>query len=371
MTIRIVVGPPASGKTTYVQDHAEPDVLRVDYDALAVTLGSASPHVVNEPIRTAAGAAWHELVDGVLDNAWDAWIIHTHPSGEDIDNYVAAGAQFILIDPGIEQVLEQAEADGRTDETLDAIRAWYDDPPQLPDPQTPDTVGGDTADGAPDDTTDKEHKTVTGMLTKTIRADIKAADTGSENETRFEGYAAVFDNIDLGGDVIRKGAFAKALADRYSDGGAGIPVYWNHDTNDPFKNLGVTSKAYEDEHGLKVEGVIDTSTELGRQVAKLLKEGRVQQMSFAYAIEDGAWVDGAKRDDGGYEPGYYELRSLDLFEVSICPIGCNQQTEVSAKKAVLGLDADEQPTTTTQKNTCPGASPRRSLAARRLQLINL
>ncbi|MEE0653694.1 MAG: HK97 family phage prohead protease [Bifidobacterium criceti] len=371
MTIRIVVGPPASGKTTYVQDHAEPDVLRVDYDALATTLGSASPHVVNEPIRTAAGDAWHEIVDGVLDNAWDAWIIHTHPSEKEIGDYVAAGAEFILIDPGIEQVLEQAEADGRTDETLDAIRAWYDDPPQLPDPQTPDTAGGDTADGAPDDTTDKEHKTVTGMLTKTIRADIKAADTGSENETRFEGYAAVFDNIDLGGDVIRKGAFAKTLSERYGESGAGIPVYWNHDVNDPFKNLGVTSKAYEDEHGLKVEGAIDTSTELGRQVAKLLKEGRVQQMSFAYDIEDAGWIDGTKGDDGGYEPGYYELRSLDLFEVSICPIGCNQQTEVSAKKAMLGLDADEQPTTQENKNTCPGAFPRRSLAARRLQLINL
>lgn len=370
MTIRIVVGPPASGKTTYVHEHAEPGVLRVDYDALATTLGSASPHVVNEPIRTATGDAWHELVDDILDNQWDAWIIHTNPSEKEIGDYVAAGAEFILIDPGIEQVFAQAEADGRTDETLDAIRAWYADPPQLPDPQTPDTVGGDTADGAPDDTTDKEHKTVTGMLTKTIRADIKAADTDSENGTRFEGYAAVFDNIDLGGDVIRRGAFAKTLSERYGASGAGIPVYWNHDVNDPFKNLGVTSKAFEDEHGLKVEGAIDTSTELGRQVAKLLKEGRVQQMSFAYNIEDASWVDGTKGDDGNYTPGYYELRSLDLFEVSICPIGCNQQTEVSAKKAMLGLDADEQPATT-QKNTCPDAFVRRSLAARRLQLINL
>lgn len=369
MTIRIVVGPPASGKTTYVDEHAEPDVLRVDYDALATTLGSASPHVVNEPIRTATGDAWHELVDDILDNQWDAWIIHTNPSEKEIGDYVAAGAEFILIDPGIEQVLEQAEADGRNGETLDAIRAWYDDPPQLPDAETPSGGPGDSdadAAGAP---AGNRRKTQ-GMLTKTIRADIKAADTGTENETRFEGYAAVFDNIDLGGDVIRKGAFAKTLSERYGESGAGIPVYWNHDVNDPFKNLGVTSKAFEDEHGLKVEGAIDTSTELGRQVAKLLKEGRVQQMSFAYDIEDAGWVDGTKRDDGDYEPGYYELRSLDLFEVSICPIGCNQQTEVSAKKAMLGLDADEQPTTT-QKNTCPDAFPRRSLAARRLQLINL
>ena len=61
-------------------------------------------------------------------------------------------------------------------------------------------------------------------------------------------------------------------------------------------------------------------------------------MSFAYNVEAGAWVDGQKNDDGTFTPGYYELRQLDLFEVSICPIGMNQATEVSAKKALLGLD---------------------------------
>ena len=99
----------------------------------------------------------------------------------------------------------------------------------------------------------------------------------------------MFDNIDLGGDKIIKGAFAQTLASRYPDHGAGIPVYWNHDTDDPFKNLGLTTSAIEDEHGLKVEGDIDTGTELGKQVAKLLKENRVSQMSFAYNVEAGAW----------------------------------------------------------------------------------
>lgn len=366
MTIRIVVGPPASGKTTYVNDHADPDVLRVDYDALAVTLGSSSQHVVNEPIRTAAFDAWRELVDDVLENDWDSWIIHTKPDRKAIDEYAAAGAEFILIDPGLEQTLKQAEDGGRTDETLDAIRAWYDDPPRLPDVETTDeSAGADTG------TQDENRKRAGGMLTKTIRADIKAAYTGTDDAVRFEGYAAVFDNVDLGGDKIVKGAFAKTLAERYPNGGAGIPVYWNHDVDDPFKNLGLTTRAYEDEHGLKVEGELDQSTELGRQVAKLLKDGRVQQMSFAYNVEDYAWVDGTKRDDGAYEPGYCELRGLDLFEVSICPIGCNQQTEVSAKTAMLGLKADEQPEPKKSEESCPDAFPRRDMAARRLQIINL
>ncbi|MDK6445731.1 HK97 family phage prohead protease [Alloscardovia omnicolens] len=187
------------------------------------------------------------------------------------------------------------------------------------------------------------------ILTKTIRTPVKAQEQpaqteGEENNSIiFEGYAAVFDNIDSGGDKIIKGAFADTLSARYPHNGAGIPVYWNHETSDPFKNLGMTISAVEDDHGLKVEGTIDTSTDVGAQVAKLLKEHRVAQMSFAFDINEGGWIDGTKNDDDTYNAGYYELRKLDLFEVSICPIGMNQETEISAKKAMLGLDADQEP----------------------------
>lgn len=213
------------------------------------------------------------------------------------------------------------------------------------------------------------------ILTKTISTRIKAADTNTDSDSptvEFEGYAAIFDNVDLGGDKIVKGAFANTLAKRYPDDGAGIPVYWDHETTDPFKNLGLTNTAKEDDRGLHVTGTIDQSTDLGRQVAKLLKEGRVGQMSFAYSVNEGAWVDGKKNDDGTYQSGYYELRDLDLFEVSICPIGCNQETEVAAKKAMLGLEPHEQPEREPEtKNTCQTETPRLGLAARRLQLINL
>ena len=175
------------------------------------------------------------------------------------------------------------------------------------------------------------------------------------------------DNIDLGGDKIIKGAFSQTLASRYPESGAGIPVYWNHDTDDPFKNLGLTTSAIEDEHGLKVEGDIDVSTDIGKQVAKLLKENRVSQMSFAYNVEAGAWVDGQKNDDGTFTPGYYELRQLDLFEVSICPIGMNQATEVSAKKALLGLDPDQQP----HDEPSTPSTPRLADGIRRLRLLDI
>lgn len=229
------------------------------------------------------------------------------------------------------------------------------------------------------------------MITKTIRTPVKALTDESGDTVGFEGYASVFDNIDLGGDKIIKGAFADTLAARYPNNGAGIPVYWNHDTDDPFKNLGLTSTGVEDDHGLKVAGNIDTSTDLGKQVAKLLKEERVSQMSFAYDIKDYAWVSGEKNDDGSQSPGYMELRKLDLFEVSICPIGMNQETEVSAKSllkhdpksddgqltrlvnALETLAKNRQPTIISQtiKSTEQSDTPKLDTASRRLQLINL
>ena len=40
---------------------------------------------------------------------------------------------------------------------------------------------------------------------------------------RFAGYAAVFDRPDRGGDIVRKGAFARAL-DRAGE----VPLLWQH-----------------------------------------------------------------------------------------------------------------------------------------------
>ena len=44
--------------------------------------------------------------------------------------------------------------------------------------------------------------------------------SGGEHDVRFAGYAAVFDRVDHGGDVVRPGAFAGVAA--------GVPLLWQH-----------------------------------------------------------------------------------------------------------------------------------------------
>jgi len=171
------------------------------------------------------------------------------------------------------------------------------------------------------------------VKTKTIRVDVKAIDL---DIGQFEGYAAVFGNKDSYGDVIVAGAFADSLASDYGPDGQGVPTYWCHDFKDPFKNIGVTLWAKEDSRGLRVRVQLDLDTQNAKQTLKLLKEGRVNQMSFGYDVVEGAYVES---EEHGF---YYELRKLKLHEVSVVPIGANQETEVLAAKSATDAGAAEQ-----------------------------
>lgn len=167
------------------------------------------------------------------------------------------------------------------------------------------------------------------MKTKTLQVEVKAIDLDAG---QFEGYAAIFGNKDSYGDIIVAGAFAETLAEDYGADGKGVPTYWCHDFKDPFKNIGQTIWAKEDQRGLRVRVQLDLDTQNAKQTLKLLKEGRVNQMSFGYTVLEGAFVES---EEHGF---YYELRKLKLHEVSVVPIGANQETEILAAKS---NDVDE------------------------------
>ena len=162
------------------------------------------------------------------------------------------------------------------------------------------------------------------MQTKHITVGLKAAGD-DKPEGRFTGYASVFGNKDSFGDVIVKGAFAESLAS-YGENGAGIPCYWSHQMSDPMMNIGHTVSAYEDEHGLKVDVQLDLDNPNGAYTHKLIQEGRVSQMSFAFDIEDFAFAQSEELGD------YMELRKLKIHEVSVVQVGANQSTELLAVK---------------------------------------
>ena len=178
------------------------------------------------------------------------------------------------------------------------------------------------------------------MLTKTLDVEIKAI--GDDDSGVFQAYASTFDVIDSYGDMVVKGAFLDSLAD-YGTKGEGIPLYWRHRMDDPFLNLGATREAREDDHGLWFEGQLELDEAAAARTYKLIKTGRVRQLSFAYDIVEAAWVD-RKPEEGG---SYYELRKLKIHEISVVPVGANQETEIlavkSARDAAIAALKDARP----------------------------
>ena len=172
---------------------------------------------------------------------------------------------------------------------------------------------------------------------KNLTGPVSVKAIGDDDSGLFQAYASVFNNIDSYGDMVIPGAFAKTLKDDFGKDGSGVPLYWRHRMDDPFMNLGATISAKEDDHGLLIEGLLDLETPAAAQTYKLLKTGRVSQMSFAYDVDEGAWVD-RKPEEGG---SYYELRQLTLHEVSVVPVGANQETEVLAVKSAVDAVARE------------------------------
>ena len=113
---------------------------------------------------------------------------------------------------------------------------------------------------------------------------------------RIAGYAALFDVADGAGDTIRKGAFARTLAERQE----ALPLYWQHN---PEQRIGTVELAQEDARGLRVIARIDNSE--SRAVTELVSRS-TNGLSFGYRAR-------------GYRrvPGGRLLEDIELIEVSL------------------------------------------------------
>src|SRR5947209_6087057 len=93
-------------------------------------------------------------------------------------------------------------------------------------------------------------------------------------EGTFEGLAAVYGNVDLGGDVIEPGAFQKTLVDK----GGEVPILYQHDSSEPI-GLGKLSDSRE---GLVVKGDLVLESPVAAKAYALLKKGVLKGLSIGY-----------------------------------------------------------------------------------------
>ncbi|MGP4114665.1 HK97 family phage prohead protease [Streptomyces sp. 4N509B] len=167
------------------------------------------------------------------------------------------------------------------------------------------------------------------MLTKDAPAlRVKVVEGGADDGEagEFTALVSVFGNVDSYGDVVQPGAFERTLKE-WSASGYPIPVYWGHNLSDPDYNIGQVVEAVETDRGLQVRARLDMESPKAGQVYRLLKGGRVKEFSFGYSVRDAGWGEKDGQD-------VYELRDIDLYEVSVVPVGANPETELQTVKTL-------------------------------------
>ena len=159
-------------------------------------------------------------------------------------------------------------------------------------------------------------------ITRVYDVELRARE--SQDEQRVDGYAVVFSAVtDLGWftEEIDRDAFREAdMSDVY--------LLFNHDENNILAGTlnGSTELRIDDTGLFQSSNIIDTS--LGKDIFKLVKNGLVKKMSFAFTIaKDGGevWVSGEEKD-------HRIIKKIDkLFDVSLVTYPAYSQTSAYAR----------------------------------------
>ena len=149
------------------------------------------------------------------------------------------------------------------------------------------------------------------------------------SEGVIEGYAAVFHNVDLGGDIILPGAFKESIAER---GIAGVKVFVGHEHGS--LPVGRPLEIREDDHGLFTRTQLFASSG-GQDVlatAKGLAEGKGEDlgMSIGYVPLE---FEFEERDDQQVRI----LKRLDMPEFSFVGMPMNALATVTDAKALCSM----------------------------------
>lgn len=297
--IHIITGAPCSGKSTYVETNKQPGDLVVDFDKIARALGSETDHDARGLVRSAAFAARDAVIETALKADDDeAWIIHTLPTGEQLERYVEAGAVITYLDADRETCLARAEADNRPQATIDGINKYF----------------------AQEGKKSMKYKTFT----------IKTDEAGA-----IAGYFSTYDKTpDSAGDIIERGAFTETLEKR-KETGHPFPLCFNHDFS---AVIGAVDKVDDTEKGPYIEAHF-LETQLAQDVRKMLLSGAVYQFSFAYDVLESRRPTAEEKAAGVANV----LTKLEVFEISVVTVPANQNavaTEVKAGKRNSKADED-------------------------------
>lgn len=166
------------------------------------------------------------------------------------------------------------------------------------------------------------------MFGRVIGIDLSKGAEVSQSKREVIAYASAFGNVDAQGERVRKGAFAKSIAERLPEGQ--IKLFRNH-----WEHIGVVREAEEDDFGLLTRSYI-SKTPAGDAALEQLLDGSLSRYSFrGTVIRAGIQIE--PNADG--EPmEILELTEIKLKEVG--PVDLDPANPLARVLSVKSLDTD-------------------------------
>lgn len=156
------------------------------------------------------------------------------------------------------------------------------------------------------------------MANLEVPFELKAADEAGN----FEGYAAVFNNVDLGDDVILPGAFTRVKTTR----GGKLKLALHHDLT----RLVGAADYTQDDHGLLVKGKVNLAVSYARDAYELMKAEILDSMSIGFNTIKADFEERAGRR-------VRVIKEAELWEASFVPFGMNPKAGVLTVKSDIRL----------------------------------
>ena len=130
----------------------------------------------------------------------------------------------------------------------------------------------------------------------------------------FVGSLAVYNNTDLGGDLIEPGAFTKTIKDHGNE----VPLLWQHDSKKPIGMLTLI----DGPDALSVKGQLEMGLQTAKEAYILIKARIVKGLSIGFdTVRDSV------------DSGVRHLKEIRLWEGSIVTFPMNEQALITSVKA--------------------------------------
>lgn len=143
----------------------------------------------------------------------------------------------------------------------------------------------------------------------------------------ISGYASTWDNTDLQGDIVRRGAFTKTINERVAAGKVALMVIHMGHGGDTVETIGLINKAVEDETGLFIEAPLFDAQIAQETRQKVLDAPNLFGLSIGYRTITGKVI----MDSQGNDTGGEEILEAALFEVTVTAQPANIETSAAAK----------------------------------------